>query len=137
MTFEKYCAGCRAIAAACVTALSLSACSSDPGPVDSTDADLEAALSSFEVETTEDGSIESVASSSAADPQSPEESAADELVEKAGCVHIRFCNAPGPDEVVCDTNDRPCSRAARLEECFDDADAVCGNWTRMRFDPPI
>jgi hypothetical protein len=56
----------------------------------------------------------------------------------AGCTHIRFCNAPGAAEVVCDTNDNPaCSRQQRLDECFSDADAVCGNWTTMDFDPPI
>jgi len=58
----------------------------------------------------------------------------------SGCTHIRFCDGPGADEVICDTNDKTtgaCTRAARENECVSDADAVCGNWTLMRFDPPI
>jgi hypothetical protein len=58
----------------------------------------------------------------------------------SGCTHIRFCNAPGADEVICDTNDKTtgaCTPTARVNECFSDADFVCGNWTNMTFDPPI
>jgi len=62
----------------------------------------------------------------------------DDVEIQAGCVHIRWCNEPNsPREVVCDTNDRPCPPDARLEECIDDADAVCGDWRRMDFDPAI
>lgn len=59
--------------------------------------------------------------------------------EKAGCTHIRFCDQPNSsNEVVCDTNDSPCSNSARLNECVSDADAVCGtDWGVITLDPPV
>lgn len=55
----------------------------------------------------------------------------------SGCTHIRFCTPV----VICDTNDKTtgaCTPNARLNECFSDADFVCGkDWTQMKFDPPI
>jgi hypothetical protein len=122
-----------ALAAACASA------------VDEDDGAAGPDLSQFVTESSADGAITSVTRQ--AEPGSepsaplPEGTPGDELedglIEKAGCTHIRFCNAAGAQEVICDTNDRPCSREARLSECFSDADAVCGNWTRMDFDPPI
>lgn len=122
-----------ALAAACGSAVEEDATSAGPD------------LSQFVTESSADGAITSVTRQ--VEPGSepvatlPEGTPGDELegdlIEKAGCTHIRFCNAPGAQEVICDTNDRPCSRAARLAECFDDADTVCGNWSRMDFDPPI
>ena len=60
-------------------------------------------------------------------------------IEKAGCTHIRFCDQPkSANEVVCDTNDTPCSPGARLNECVSDADAVCGtDWGVMTLDPSV
>ncbi len=68
---------------------------------------------------------------------SPGEDSADVGIQ-SGCTHIQWCNAPDPlTEVVCITNDRPCSCAARRAECKSDATAVCGNWTNITFNPPI
>ena len=91
----------------------------------------------YSTETDESGAISAIAKTHPAGTLLPEGSVGDSESDKAGCVHIRWCNAPGPDEVVCDTNDRPCSRAARFNECIADADYGCGNWHNMRFDPPI
>lgn len=48
----------------------------------------------------------------------------DGAVEKAGCVHIQWCNEPGPVGTVCIWDS--CSLAAAVRECTADANAVCG-----------
>jgi len=95
-------------------------------------------LENFTVETSDDGAIRQISKLQNTSSVSPEGAPGDVLIDKAGCTHIRFCNAPGPDEVICDTDDNlSCSRSQRFNECVSDANAVCGNWTNMRFDPPI
>lgn len=60
------------------------------------------------------------------------------VFEKSGCTHIRFCTAPGTaNTIICDTDDKPCSNDARFNECLSDARFVCGRTTPMVFDPPI
>jgi hypothetical protein len=56
--------------------------------------------------------------------------------DKAGCTHIRWCNEPGPREVVCVTNDRPCPCREIIAECVSDANFVCGDWSHISYDPP-
>jgi hypothetical protein len=76
-----------------------------------------------------------------ADPSDPSPLApGNEVGEKAGCTHIRFCSTPGfaePHVITCDTNDQVCSSNTRFNECRSDAQAVCGRLTPMVFDPPI
>jgi hypothetical protein len=52
----------------------------------------------------------------------------DGLSEKAGCVHIQWCNEPGPVGTVCIWD--ACSLAAAVRECTADANAVCGGITQ-------
>ena len=80
-----------------------------------------------------------VSSATAIDTEGPKD---DPIEINAGCTHIRFCSNPSGNQfpagvVICDTNDKPCTRQQRFDECFSDADFVCGNWTAMYFDPPI
>jgi len=112
-----------------IPALVLGACAEDPGPIPSRD---------IVTTTDSDGAIDSATRTQTSSATMVEETTPRQSI-LAGCTHIRFCNAPGPDEVVCDTDDNlaGCTRQQRLDECFDDADTVCGNWTNMRFDPPI
>jgi hypothetical protein len=91
------------------------------------------------VQTADDGTIQQVTKLTASGAPSADEGApAPADADKSGCTHIQYCNAPGPDEVICITNDKSCTRQARLNECFSDADYVCGSdWNMMRFSPPI
>ena len=129
------------LATSFIPLLLAAACSS---AVEEGDGVIEPDLSQLVTESSADGALTGVTRQHEPDGEPaaslPEGAPGDEesaLVEKAGCTHIRFCNASGPQEVICDTNDRPCSREARFNECISDADFVCGNWTRMDFDPPI
>jgi hypothetical protein len=56
----------------------------------------------------------------------------DDVSTLAGCTHIVWCDAPDPlTEVLCDSNDAPCSCAARRAECISDANFVSATgWTR-------
>ena len=115
-----------------IPALVLGACAGSPDPQPSD------RLKDFTVDTSPDGAIQRVSKLQDASAASPEGTPGDTVIDKAGCTHIRFCNAPGPDEVICDTDDNlACTPSQRLNECFSDADFVCGNWTMMTFDPPI
>jgi hypothetical protein len=62
------------------------------------------------------------------DNGSEETDVADGLSEKAGCVHIQWCNEPGPVGTVCIWDG--CSLAAAIRECTADANAVCGGITQ-------
>lgn len=102
-----------------IPALVLGACASDPGEPRSGD---------WTVVNT-GGESHQVSSPSVTDTA---------ITEKAGCTHIRFCNAAGAQEVVCDTDDASCTSTQRFNECMQDADVVCGmDWNRMDFDPAI
>ncbi|HSR95509.1 MAG TPA: hypothetical protein VLM79_00510 [Kofleriaceae bacterium] len=111
---------CWQIMSGVALALSLAACTA---PSDTKD---------VSIETDQDGAVLRVSDPSGvlAPPMTD---------EKAGCTHIRFCNLNG--DIVCDTNDKPCSNDARWNECFSDARFVCGRTapdTRpMDFDPGI
>ncbi|WP_394826844.1 hypothetical protein [Pendulispora albinea] len=130
--FEKVSALRGVIALGFVQAIFISACAHDVD--DAPD------LKGLNAETTDDGAIQSVSkpegtNRAALNAEGTAPNSSDQVL--IGCVHIRWCNAPGPDEVVCDTDDRPCTRQQRLDECIADANYGCGNWTYMRFDPPI
>jgi hypothetical protein len=45
---------------------------------------------------------------------------------QAGCVYIQWCNAPGADGTVCRLYSGCSVNNATLQECVDDAYAVCG-----------
>jgi hypothetical protein len=57
----------------------------------------------------------------------PEQTTSGDELDKKNCVFIQFCNRGG--NVICNTlgHDRNCSFAERTNECFRDANFVCGN----------
>lgn len=103
--------------------------SSEPQPVAQND-DWAGLPDGVSIEMLEDGSA--VITKAGADPASPNESAEYGDVDKAGCAYIQYCDAPGDLEVVCRCQNGNCSDSAVINECFQDADYVCGNWSRMR-----
>ena len=50
----------------------------------------------------------------------------DDVEAQAGCVYIQWCNAPGADGTVCRLYSGCSLNNATLQECVDDAYAVCG-----------
>ncbi len=113
-------------------AASLGACAeeADPGEISSHE-ELETVTA--EIVNPQTGEVREVTGT--VDMAALEEAIADEEAEKAGCVHIRWCNLNG--DIVCDTNDQGCSSNARFNECNGDARAVCGKTRPMEFDPCI
>lgn len=110
--------------AAFALALSMTACSADPeAPVESANLD--------EWTLVEEGRDEAdalaEAAAAAGDEGVPGENS-DAVIEKAGCVHIQWCNEPGPVGTVCIWD--ACSLAAAVSECTADARAVCGGITQ-------
>jgi hypothetical protein len=47
------------------------------------------------------------------------------------CGYIDWCNEPGAREVVCRCKNSSCSYWELVLDCWEDADYVCGNWSRM------
>lgn len=48
----------------------------------------------------------------------------DDVVDKAGCAYVKWCDEPGPWGTVCQKTG--CTLAAAIEECIVDARYVCG-----------
>lgn len=111
--------------AAMVLVASLGACGSEP------DAASEGEIPGLELWTVVEAGSEDTAPAEAAllegDDGVPGESR-DGVVEKAGCVHIQWCNEPGPVGTVCIWDS--CSLGAAVDECTRDAIAVCGRITQ-------
>lgn len=88
------------------------------------------------IETDQNGAV--IRISDPAHTMAPLPTDDENVFDKAGCTHIRFCTAPGTaNTIICDTNDKPCSNDARWNECFSDARFVCGRADVIQFDPPI
>src|SRR5678815_5581059 len=63
-----------------------------------------------------------------AEPSDPSPLAPEnEVGEKAGCTHIRFCSTPGfaePHVITCDTNDQVCSCLLYTSDAADERSSV-------------
>lgn len=55
-----------------------------------------------------------------------EEELSAEPTEKAGCVHVKWCNEPGPWGTICQVDNDNCTWNAAINECIRDARYVCG-----------
>jgi hypothetical protein len=55
-----------------------------------------------------------------------EEELAQEPIEKAGCVHVKWCNEPGEWGTICQVDNYNCTWGAAINECIRDARYVCG-----------
>jgi len=100
----------------------VAACSAESGDGESTPA-------GYSVQHEQDGSVGVTRNTGelAAQNSSP----ADAQEEKAGCVHIRYCNNGNP--VICDIDNHNCTVGAIINECIGDANYVCGrDWSYMR-----